>query len=147
MMVKGADISVQENSQNKISENFANYIDFYLESGLRVMFMGFKLISEDEYQKFRSKLSMVESDKNATSEDIYKIKQEFEKDLFLFGASAIEDKLQENLKETIDMLKLAEIKLWVITGDKSDTAKNIAYSSGLFRKDQPPIEFDMELMS
>ena len=50
----------------------------------------------------------------------------------IFGASAIEDKLQEKLKETIEILKLAGIKIWVITGDKQETAKNIAYSSGLF---------------
>lgn len=58
----------------------------------------------------------------------------------LLGVSAIEDKLQENLKETIDLLKLAKIKIWVITGDKVETAVNIAYSSGLFNKNfYPPI--------
>lgn len=39
------------------------------------------------------------------------------------------------MQETIEALKLARIKIWVITGDKSDTARNIAYSAGLYNKD------------
>lgn len=65
----------------------------------------------------------------------------------IFGASAIEDKLQENLKETIEVLKLAGMKIWVITGDKQETAKNIAYAAGLFEKDKEPIYLDDEKMN
>lgn len=50
----------------------------------------------------------------------------------IFGATAIEDKLQDELKETIDIIKVAGIKIWMVTGDKMETAKNIAFSSGLF---------------
>jgi P-type E1-E2 ATPase len=52
--------------------------------------------------------------------------------LTIIGATAIEDKLQENLIQTLNLLKVANIKIWVITGDKTETAKNIAYSSELF---------------
>ena len=62
--------------------------------------------------------------------------------MYCLGVTAVEDKLQEHLKQTVDMMKLAQMKVWVITGDKTETAVNIAYSSGLFDKDHyPPVFF------
>ena len=51
--------------------------------------------------------------------------------MWLLGATAIEDKLQEEVPETIVALKQAGIKVWVLTGDKVETAINIGYSAGL----------------
>jgi len=49
----------------------------------------------------------------------------------LIGATAVEDRLQEDVKETIEAFKETEIKLWVLTGDKVETAINIGFSCGL----------------
>ena len=49
----------------------------------------------------------------------------------LVGSTAIEDKLQEDVKETIEAFREAGIKVWVLTGDKVGTAINIGYSCGL----------------
>lgn len=46
-------------------------------------------------------------------------------DLLLLGATAIEDRLQAGVPETISTLIKAEIKIWVLTGDKQETALNI----------------------
>jgi len=54
-----------------------------------------------------------------------------EVDMKLVGATAIEDKLQDEVKDTIEFIRAAGIKLWVLTGDKIETAVNIAYSTGL----------------
>jgi magnesium-transporting ATPase (P-type) len=54
-----------------------------------------------------------------------------ETDLYLVGTTAIEDKLQEEVGETIDFIKRAKINFWVLTGDKVETAINIAYSCRL----------------
>ncbi len=54
-----------------------------------------------------------------------------EKNLLILGATAIEDKLQQGVAETIVMLKKAGIKVWVLTGDKIETAVNIGYSCQL----------------
>lgn len=51
--------------------------------------------------------------------------------MFLLGATAIEDKLQENVGKTIAFMKKAGIKVWVLTGDKIETAINIGYSCEL----------------
>jgi len=58
-----------------------------------------------------------------------------EKDLHLVGSTAIEDLLQENVKDTIVGLKSAGIRLWVLTGDKVGTALNVGTTCGLIDSD------------
>lgn len=64
-------------------------------------------------------------------QEIEKINDAIEKDLELIGCTAIEDKLQDGVYDTIKFLREAGIKVWVLTGDKVETAINIGYSSGL----------------
>ena len=64
-------------------------------------------------------------------EEVEKINDAIEKDLELVGSTAIEDKLQDGVPDTIKFLRDAGIKVWVLTGDKVETAINIGYSSGL----------------
>jgi magnesium-transporting ATPase (P-type) len=49
----------------------------------------------------------------------------------LIGSTAIEDKLQDEVAETIQFAKTAGVKVWVLTGDKIETATNIGFSAGL----------------
>lgn len=56
---------------------------------------------------------------------------QLENDFKLLGSTAIEDRLQDEVEETINKIKLAGIKLWVLTGDKIETAINIGYACGL----------------
>merc|ERR1740133_624551 len=58
-----------------------------------------------------------------------------EKDMVLVGASAIEDKLQDEVPQTIADIRAAGIKIWVLTGDKMETAINIGYSCKLLVHD------------
>lgn len=60
---------------------------------------------------------------------------ELEKDLTLLGATAVEDALQVNVKETITRLLQADIKVWMITGDKRETAENIGLMAGIITHD------------
>lgn len=57
-----------------------------------------------------------------------------EKDLILIGCTAIEDKLQEGVPDCIETLARAGIKIWVLTGDKMETAINIAYGKSILHK-------------
>lgn len=66
------------------------------------------------------------------------VENKWERDLDLIGATAIEDRLQDQVRrqivkkaETIEFMRNANIKVWVLTGDKVDTAKNIGYSCRL----------------
>lgn len=58
-----------------------------------------------------------------------------ETDMILLGATAIEDKLQEGVPDTIHTLQQANIKVWVLTGDRQETAINIGYSCKLLTED------------
>ena len=72
---------------------------------------------------------------------MFEINEELEKDFELIGSTAIEDKLQEEVPETIVALKEAGIKVWVLTGDKMGTAINIGYSAGLLDRKTAMVEF------
>ena len=74
-------------------------------------------------------------EKSKTAEDRVEAQGEahkvIEKNLKLLGSTGIEDKLQNEVADTINFLKLAGIKVWVLTGDKVATAINIGKSAGL----------------
>jgi P-type E1-E2 ATPase len=74
----------------------------------------------------RASMSLIDRDK-----EMEKVAELIEKDFTLVGSTAIEDKLQDGVPETIKLVKKAGIKLWVLTGDKIETAVNIGYSCGL----------------
>jgi magnesium-transporting ATPase (P-type) len=67
-----------------------------------------------------------------------------EKDLTLIGATAIEDKLQVGVSETIRHLAEANIKLWVLTGDKKETAVNIGFACAVLTQKMSILEIDIQ---
>ena len=68
-------------------------------------------------------------------ERVDEVNAEIETDMTLVGSTAIEDKLQDEVSETIVAMKEAGIKVWVLTGDKIETAVNIGYSAGLLNNE------------
>jgi len=70
--------------------------------------------------------------------------KEIEKDMELVGATAIEDKLQDEVDGSIDLLKKAGIKIWMLTGDKIETAINIGHSTNLIAKESELLVIDGE---
>ena len=68
-------------------------------------------------------------------EKVDKVAVELEKNFTLIGSTAIEDKLQDGVGDTIQFMKDAGIKVWVLTGDKVETAINIGYSCKLLNND------------
>jgi len=70
-----------------------------------------------------------QQDINFTALDLF---NEIETDFFLLGATALEDKLQDEVPEVIEDFRTAGIKVWMLTGDKLETAENIGFSSQMF---------------
>ena len=62
----------------------------------------------------------------------------------MIGATGVEDKLQQNVKDTIQSLRKAGIKTWILTGDKKETAVNAAKIGGLIENHWDKIEIDPE---
>jgi P-type E1-E2 ATPase len=93
--------------------------------GLRTLLVAYRLVDEDFYAKWAIKFKEAESSTQNREKKIGKVAEEIEVNLILAGCSAIEDKLQENVGQTIKDIKKAGIKVWVLTGDKVETAINI----------------------
>ena len=81
-----------------------------------------------------------EADITAREVELQKIFSNFEKDLVLIGATVVEDRLQDNVPQTIADLQKAGIKIWMLTGDKLETAENIGYSCRLLTKEMEVIK-------
>ena len=94
------------------------------------MLIARKELTEDFYERWNAKFH-----KAATSIDkerlMATVAEELEYDFELIGSTAIEDKLQDDVGNTISDLKRAGIKVWVLTGDKVETAINIGFSCKL----------------
>lgn len=100
-------------------------------NGLRTLCIAMADIKEHEFKKWikthqKAKLSL-----KSRNEAVAKTAEKIEKSLILLGAVACEDKLQEDVPETIHTLMEAGIKIWMLTGDKQETAINIGYSTKL----------------
>ncbi|KAL0372561.1 UNVERIFIED_CONTAM: putative phospholipid-transporting ATPase 9 [Sesamum calycinum] len=83
----------------------------------------------------------VSTDREALIDDVT---EEIEQDLILLGATAVEDKLQQGVPECIDKLAQAGIKIWVLTGDKMETAINIGYACSLLRQGMKQITITLD---
>ena len=66
--------------------------------------------------------------------EVSRVIDKIESNLTLLGATGVEDQLQDGVPETLEALRAAGIKVWVLTGDKLETAINIAYSCGHFKR-------------
>ncbi|EGR27708.1 phospholipid-translocating p-type flippase family protein, putative [Ichthyophthirius multifiliis] len=143
MYIKGADNIIKKRLSGQKPQPFLKTIENHLSKfsivGLRTLMMAMKIISEDEYLSFKSKYNSFADSKNR-EEDVKKLADEIENDLILIGATAVEDKLQDRVTETIyDMIK-ANIKVWMLTGDKLETAENIAKSCKLIQSQMKVIQ-------
>ncbi|KAK3558571.1 hypothetical protein QTP86_021022 [Hemibagrus guttatus] len=153
MYTKGADSCIMERVQKdkphlksestNIVRKTQNDLDMYARDGLRTLCFARKVISEEDYKYWlvmrqQAKAAIENKEELLTDTAAY-----MEKNLTLLGATGIEDRLQENVPETIQSLREAGMKIWVLTGDKLETAVNIAYSCKLL--DQNDLVFTFKV--
>ncbi|KAK9685503.1 aminophospholipid translocase [Basidiobolus ranarum] len=143
---KGADTVILERlaPQNPFVDTTLAHLEEYATEGLRTLCISMREIPEEEYQAW-----LVVYDKAATTlvnrqDELDKAAEMIEKDLFLLGATAIEDKLQDGVPSTIHTLAQAGIKIWILTGDRQETAVNIGYSCKLLTEDMRLLIFEQE---
>lgn len=96
--------------------------------------MAVKELKEDEYDNWMRNYSEASTAMHNRELLLDAISDEIERDMTLLGATAIEDRLQEGVPECIETLQQAGIKIWVLTGDKLETAVNIGFSCRLLNK-------------
>ena len=98
---------------------------------MRTLCLASRDISEAEYREFSIIYDQAAATINGRGEALDAAAERIEKDMFLLGATAIEDKLQDGVPDTIHTLQMAGIKVWVLTGDRQETAINIGLSCRL----------------
>jgi len=90
-----------------------------------------KVIPADVYEEWNAQAQAAKLEISNREEKVAAVDELIETELELIGATAIEDRLQDKVAETIQFMKHAGIKVWVLTGDKIETAVNIGFSAGL----------------
>ncbi|XP_041094931.1 phospholipid-transporting ATPase ID isoform X1 [Polyodon spathula] len=118
-----------------------DHLNEYAGDGLRTLLLAYKDLEESEYEAWSERLQRASKAVDCREERLAAVYEEIEQDMMLLGATAIEDKLQEGVPETIAILTLANIKIWVLTGDKQETAVNIGYSCKMLTDDMTEVFF------
>ena len=135
---KGADTVIIERlgKNNPMVDATLQHLEDYATEGLRTLCLAMREVPEQEYQEWLQvfeKASTTVSGNRA--EELDKAAEIIEHDFFLLGATAIEDRLQDGVPDTIHTLQMAGIKVWVLTGDRQETAINIGMSCKLISED------------
>ncbi|KAJ2902423.1 P-type ATPase-like protein [Zalerion maritima] len=148
LFCKGADSVIysrlRKGEQAELRKQTAEHLEMFAREGLRTLCIAQRELTESEYDAWRK-----EHDKAATSlvnreERLEEVADTIEQDLELLGGTAIEDCLQDGVPDTIALLGDAGIKLWVLTGDKVETAINIGFSCNLLNNDMELIHLKVD---
>ena len=118
---KGAETAIFSKCAKESSRNCNSILKRFASQGFRTLTFAYKLISEECYASIERLLSEAYNDIVLRDEKLEKANEIIENDLKLVGASAVEDKLQEDVAKVLQELSLAGIKIWVLTGDKTET--------------------------
>lgn len=135
---KGADTVILERlgKNNPYVEVTGVHLEEYAAEGLRTLCLAMREIPEDEFQEWYKVFNAAQTTVSGNrAEELDKAAELIEHDFTLLGATAIEDKLQEGVPDTIATLQTAGIKIWVLTGDRQETAINIGMSCKLISED------------
>ncbi|KAG2702617.1 hypothetical protein I3760_06G099200 [Carya illinoinensis] len=129
----------------KFEEETREHVNEYANDGLRTLILSYRELDETEYKEFSDKFNEVKNSVSADRESLIDVVAEkIERDLILLGATAVEDKLQNGVPNCINKLAQAGIKIWVLTGDKMETAINIGFSCSLLRQGMKQIIINLE---
>lgn len=107
------------------------HIDQYATEGLRTLVYADKFLDPKDYANWKRLYREAETSLDDRQDCIEEVSELLEQHLDMVGASAVEDKLQDGVPETIEKMRQAGIKVWMLTGDKRETAINIAHSTRL----------------
>ncbi|KAK4518553.1 uncharacterized protein ATC70_008772 [Mucor velutinosus] len=134
---KGADSVILERltPNDPFEEQTLHHLEEFASEGLRTLCYAMREISQQEYENWSTIYDAAATTLTNRAEALDKAAEMIEKDMTLLGATAIEDKLQDGVPDTIHTLQQANIKVWVLTGDRQETAINIGYSCKLLTEE------------
>ncbi|RHY98659.1 hypothetical protein DYB35_011031, partial [Aphanomyces astaci] len=141
LYTKGADMMIYARlhpSSKALEAITSQHMEQYADDGLRTLALAVKSLDESwfatwsaKYRAASGSIDELDKRKHGQPNAIDTLMEEMESDLTLIGATAIEDKLQRGVPECLSSLSAALIKVWMLTGDKEETAINIGYACAL----------------
>ncbi|WWC88623.1 uncharacterized protein L201_003536 [Kwoniella dendrophila CBS 6074] len=136
---KGADSVIYNrldpNHDENLKQTTLKDLETFANGGLRTLCIAYRELSESEYKDWEKKYDAAAAATVDREGEIEKASELIEHSLTILGATALEDKLQEGVPDAIATLHKAGIKLWILTGDKLQTAIEIGYSCNLLTND------------
>ncbi|KAG0701783.1 hypothetical protein DFH29DRAFT_1079916 [Suillus ampliporus] len=138
LLTKGADNVIFERLKaggDDLKRTTEGHLEDFANAGLRTLTLAYKVIQDDEYESWAERYHEATTALDDREDKIEVVCDEMERELRLLGATAIEDRLQDGVPETIADLKIAGIKVWVATGDKLETAIAIGRSTNLIAEE------------
>ena len=154
LLTKGADSVVLERlkrttagdagsgGQSALLHQTQELLGQFAADGLRTLVFAKLDLANEMYKRWRRRYDAANTSIHERTEKVEAVAEEIERDLDLIGTTAIEDRLQDCVPESIELLSKAGIKLWVLTGDKQETAINIGYSCQLLRPEMGLFTFE-----
>ncbi|KUF89314.1 hypothetical protein AM588_10002199 [Phytophthora nicotianae] len=143
LYTKGADMMIYQRLKDdpamlKLKNITRDHMEKYADDGLRTLALAVKKLDERWFQQWKMRFDDVQGNvaeidrrKDGKPNAIDDLMEEIEEGLELIGATAIEDKLQDGVPQCLANLTRAGIKVWMLTGDKEETAINISYACSL----------------
>ncbi|XP_025148507.2 LOW QUALITY PROTEIN: phospholipid-transporting ATPase IK [Bubalus bubalis] len=142
LYTKGADTVIYERLQKKGETEWATEeaLASFAKETLRTLCLACKEVDEEVYEEWRQRHQEASILLQNRAQALHQVYEEMEQSLQLLGATAIEDRLQDGVLETIKCLKQGNIKVWVLTGDKQETAVNIGFACELLSENMIILE-------
>jgi phospholipid-translocating ATPase len=148
LFCKGADSMIysrlQKGLQQPLRKATAEHLEIFAREGLRTLCIAERDLDEEEYQAWSKDHDIAAQALHDRDDRLEEVSDRLERELMLLGGTAIEDRLQDGVPDTIALLGDAGIKLWVLTGDKVETAINIGFSCNLLSNEMDLIVFNVE---
>lgn len=132
VFTKGADTVMFANAANAQDiSKLGLHVHYFAAMALRTLLLGFKTLSKSEYLEWKSEYDLARKSLSDREHSCLEVAKKIETSIYLLGATGVEDLLQDGVKECIDQLSQAGVNIWMLTGDKDETAISVGHMCGL----------------
>jgi phospholipid-transporting ATPase len=150
LFVKGADSSmfsiINRGLDLAVIRLTELHLHRYSSLGLRTLVIGMRNLSQADFDEWQSAYEHASTAVFGRGNLLRAVAAQIESNISILGASGIEDKLQKGVPEAIESLRQARIRVWVLTGDKQETAISIGYSCKLLTNEMTQIVINNNTM-
>jgi len=126
-------LDLEEMDEREVLERTLAKIDEFSTEGLRTLLYCHRSLSKQVYSAWKTEYDEAKAAISDRQKRVQEVGEKLERDFSVTGSTAIEDKLQKGVPESIEKLRRANIRMWMLTGDKQETAVNIGCSCRLIK--------------